>query len=76
MPQWCFAFIVWALRPYGGKCSLKLDWFSSRNLKLVGSNDQLSYKGVFATNPKVIMGLRSDGNELSDHDPIVVDFVL
>lgn len=76
VPQWCFAFIVWALRPYGGKCSLKLDWFASRNLKLVGPNDQLTHNGVSATKPKVIMGLRSDGNELSDHDPIVVDFVL
>lgn len=76
VPHWCFAFIEWALRPHGGRCSLKLDWFASRNLNLVKSNDKLEYNGLTATGPKVVNGLKRDGKELSDHDPIVVDFVL
>ncbi|MEW6733068.1 MAG: endonuclease/exonuclease/phosphatase family protein [Acidobacteriota bacterium] len=76
VPQWCFAFIEWALRPYGGSCSLKLDWFATRDLRVVNKADQFCHNGVTAMAPKVIHGLNQDGKELSDHDPIVIDFTL
>jgi endonuclease/exonuclease/phosphatase family metal-dependent hydrolase len=76
VPQWCFAFIEWALRTNGGRCSLKLDWFATRALKVVGKKDQLEFNGTPAIPPRVISGLNTEGRELSDHDPIVIDFVL
>ncbi|MCS6885011.1 MAG: endonuclease/exonuclease/phosphatase family protein [Acidobacteriota bacterium] len=72
VPEWCFAFIEWALRPYGGKCSLKLDWFATKGLKVIQERDNLPA----ATPPKVLSGLNRDGNEISDHDPIILDFVI
>jgi endonuclease/exonuclease/phosphatase family metal-dependent hydrolase len=76
VPHWCFAFIKWALRSNGGKCSLKLDWFASKNLNVVKSNYNLQNNHVDAIAPKVVSGLHRGGKELSDHDPIIVDFIL
>ena len=60
VPEWCFAFIRWALRNHDGKCPLKIDWFATR--------------GVAARDPVVLHELR-EGRErpLSDHDAIGVD---
>ncbi len=60
VPEWCFAFIRWALRHHDGKCPLKIDWFATR--------------GVAARDPVVLHELR-EGRErpLSDHDAIGVD---
>lgn len=74
VPQWCFAFIEWALKPHGGRCQLKLDWFATRNLKVISKEQSRQFTG--ATGPKVISGLNDSGRELSDHDPIVLDFNL
>lgn len=76
VPHWCFAFIEWALRSNGGRCSLKLDWFASKHLNVVNDKTKLKYADVEALAPKVISGLKHDGKELSDHDPIMIDFVL
>ena len=66
VPRWCFQFIEWALRDHGGRCSLKLDWFAGRGLKADARNP-----------PRVVGDLRGPAGEvLSDHDAIVVDFVL
>jgi endonuclease/exonuclease/phosphatase family metal-dependent hydrolase len=63
VPEWCFAFIRWALRNHGGRCPLKLDWFATRRLAV--------------ENPVVVHDLgRACGAPLSDHDPIVLDFAL
>ena len=60
VPDWCFAFIRWALRNHDGKCPLKIDWFATRDL--------------MAQEPTVVHELR-EGRErpLSDHDAIGVD---
>jgi hypothetical protein len=63
VPEWCFPWIFWALERAGGKCSLKLDWFAGKNIKAVGE-------------PKVVGNLRDAEMQLSDHDAIVLDFVL
>jgi len=63
VPDWCFAWIRWALRNHGGRCPLKLDWFAARDLE--------------TENPVVISELRAqDGPQLSDHDPIGIDLVV
>jgi len=66
VPRWCFRFIEWALQDHGGRCSLKLDWFAGRRLAPDDANP-----------PRVVSDARGPAGEaLSDHDPVVVDFVL
>ena len=65
VPQWCFWFINWALAKNEGRCSLKLDWFAGRGITATGDSP-----------PRVVGNLRDDGGPLSDHDPIVLDFIL
>jgi endonuclease/exonuclease/phosphatase family metal-dependent hydrolase len=66
VPAWCFPFIRWALERTGGQCSLKLDWFAGRGIE------------TDAENPPHVVGDLHDakGEPLSDHDAIVLDFVL
>ena len=59
VPQWCFRYIEWALRPHEGRISFKLDWFAGRNLRAERAN--------------IVSGLPRNTDRLSDHDPIVVD---
>ncbi len=63
VPEWCFAFIRWALRNHQGRCPLKLDWFATRGLQV--------------EDPVVIHDLR-DGRAvpMSDHDAVGVDIVV
>jgi endonuclease/exonuclease/phosphatase family metal-dependent hydrolase len=66
VPRWCFWWIEWALSEHGGRCSLKLDWFAGRGIE---PDEQEP--------PRVVGNLRGrEGEVLSDHDPIVLDFVL
>ncbi|MDT5295833.1 MAG: hypothetical protein QOJ76_2713 [Acidobacteriota bacterium] len=66
VPRWCFWWIEWALREQGGRCSLKLDWFAGSRIAPDAREP-----------PRVVGNLRGRGGEvLSDHDPIVLDFVL
>jgi endonuclease/exonuclease/phosphatase family metal-dependent hydrolase len=59
VPGWCFWFINWALAQTGGSCSMKLDWFTG--------------KDVYPLAPAVaVPGLASGGKPVSDHDPIVI----
>ncbi|HUI43736.1 MAG TPA: endonuclease/exonuclease/phosphatase family protein [Terriglobia bacterium] len=60
VPDWCFAFMRWALRNHGGRCPIKIDWFATRGLR--------------AESPVVIHELREAcAVPLSDHDPIGVE---
>jgi len=65
IPQWCFPFINWALKQHEGRCSLKLDWFAGKKIKLAAG-----------AQPQVIGELRDADGVLSDHDAIVLDFQL
>lgn len=66
IPEWCFPFIRWAMNQVGGRCSLKLDWFTGKNIELAPNSL-----------PKVVGNLvTSDDVPLSDHDAIVLDFQL
>jgi endonuclease/exonuclease/phosphatase family metal-dependent hydrolase len=60
VPEWCFAFIRWALRKHEGRCPMKLDWFATRGLRV--------------ESPVVIHDLREGlVTPMSDHDAIGVD---
>ncbi len=62
VPEWCFAFIRWALRHHDGRCPMKLDWFASR--------------GLHVESPVVIHDLREGLAEpMSDHDAVGVDIL-
>lgn len=64
VPAWCFPWIRWAMEKVGGKCSLKLDWFTGKNIRLAPDSQ-----------PKVVGHLQdANGTPLSDHDAIVLDF--
>jgi endonuclease/exonuclease/phosphatase family metal-dependent hydrolase len=64
IPQWCFWFINWALKKHEGRCSLKLDWFAGKGIARAPDS-----------RPLVVGDLRDEGGVLSDHDPIVLDFM-
>jgi len=66
IPDWCFAWIFWAMENVGDSFSLRLDWFTGR-----GIEPAQDFK------PKVIRNLtQPNGVPLSDHDAIVLDFKL
>jgi hypothetical protein len=64
IPNWCFWFINWALSKNGGRCSFKLDWFAGKGIETVA--------GV---PPHVATDVNTADRILSDHDPIVLDFM-
>lgn len=63
VPLWCFWWIQWALKRVGGRCSLKLDWFAGKHIRPDSNHP-----------PQVVHHLGVEG-PLSDHDPIVLDFL-
>jgi len=63
VPAWCFWFINWALERTGGRCSLKLDWFAGKGVRVD------SERG-----PRVVDSILESGEQVSDHDPIVLGF--
>lgn len=66
VPEWCFKFIFWAARRVGGSVSVRLDWFAGRDIALAQN-----------TKPQTIADLvDGNGEPLSDHDAITVDFTL
>ena len=65
VPEWCFPFIFWAANRVGGKVSGRLDWFAGKSVGLVPG-----------TGPKTVGDLvGAEGQPLSDHDAITLDFV-
>jgi endonuclease/exonuclease/phosphatase family metal-dependent hydrolase len=64
VPQWCFWFLSRALESHQGRASLKLDWFTGKDVRVAPNHE-----------PKVVCGLEDEKGRLSDHDAIVVDFV-
>ena len=68
IPQWCFSFINWALEKEGGRCSLKLDWFAGKGIR-VDANDPEQF-------PAILEGMTEKEPPLSDHDPIVLGFTI
>jgi hypothetical protein len=64
VPVWCFRFLHWSLREFDGRASLKLDWFTGKNIIASGEEP-----------PRVIGNLVDDEGDLSDHDAIVLKFL-
>jgi endonuclease/exonuclease/phosphatase family metal-dependent hydrolase len=67
IPAWCFPFINWALSMNAGsegRCSLKLDWFAGKQISPEPDHP-----------PRVLTDVRALEGGISDHDPIVLDFL-
>jgi hypothetical protein len=66
VPAWCFPFIFRAAKKVGGKFSMRLDWLFGKDIEIVENST-----------PRTIGNLKdSQGTPLSDHDAIVLDFIL
>lgn len=66
IPEWCFAWIFWAMKSVGDTFWLRLDWFAGR-----GIEPAKDYQ------PRVVGNLiQANGIPLSDHDAIVLDFTV
>lgn len=76
VPDWTFKFIDWACAKNNGYCSFKIDWFAAKDLKLARPDQDLPGHSLIPVPPKVIQKLKHEGHECSDHDAIVVDFVV
>jgi endonuclease/exonuclease/phosphatase family metal-dependent hydrolase len=64
VPEWCFPFIFWAANRVGGSVSARLDWFAGKDIEVDWENP-----------PKTVQNLTGDeGEPLSDHDPIILEF--
>ncbi len=68
IPQWCFSFINWALEKEGGRCSLKLDWFAGKGIRVDANDPEQA--------PAILEGMTEKEPPLSDHDPIVLGFTI
>ncbi|MFZ1700595.1 MAG: endonuclease/exonuclease/phosphatase family protein [Pyrinomonadaceae bacterium] len=66
VPEWCFPFIFWAAGRVGGKVSARLDWFTGKDIEPIDEKPPLTIAGL----------MDKDGNPLSDHDPITLDFAI
>jgi hypothetical protein len=65
VPEWCFPFIFWAANRVGGSVSGRLDWFAGKGIEREPD-----------VPPKTLQNLTgADGLPLSDHDPIVLEFM-
>ena len=64
VPEWCFYFLQRALEKHQGRASLKLDWFAGKEVVVDPTH-----------RPSVVGDLRDSEGPLSDHDPIVLDFM-
>ena len=79
LPQWCITILNNTLKPVGGCASLKLDWFIGRGILPVDLSDEGFYgdSAPVPLPPKVIPCPKlASGTPVSDHDPIVLDFVI
>lgn len=65
VPQWCFRFLHWSLREHQGRASLKLDWFTGKDISPLPDQP-----------PQVVGELKDEVGALSDHDAIVLNFRL
>ncbi len=66
VPRWCFPFIFWAARRVGGRVSARLDWFAGKRIESAPGTKPLTIANLIDV----------DGNPLSDHDAITLDFVI
>jgi endonuclease/exonuclease/phosphatase family metal-dependent hydrolase len=76
IPNWCFRFVEWSLKPHGGECNLKMDWFATSDLNIAQDQAvQCPQKGA-SQSPQILRYLKHGDIKVSDHDAIALDFCL
>lgn len=75
VPNWLQKRIDKRLAPYNNRLEFRLDYFFARKIKSLKLGE-LTDQQTLSTNPITIPGLLKDGEQISDHDPIVCDFAI
>lgn len=75
MPGWAVDVLRYKLRPWGGVAPLKIDWFAGRGIRALGPSEIVQPDGRASRGPTVFERASHDGVRLSDHDPLLVDWI-
>ncbi len=78
VPQWCIDIMNRTLAAAGGRASLKVDWFIGRGVSPVDLHDSRLYRegAPSPIAPSVIPCPKGALGPVSDHDAIVLDFMV
>lgn len=76
VPRFSQKLVIEKFAATGGRVGLRLDWFIGRGLRPLAENEIVDpLTGVASARPQTINGLIHSAGPLSDHHPIVVDFI-
>ncbi len=74
-PNWLQSRIDRRLAPYNNHLAFRLDYIFARQINALGSG-QVANQSTKSINPITIANLLENGQQISDHDPIVCDFAI
>lgn len=76
-PNWLQTLIDKRLAPYKNCLEFRLDYFFARKIKALKSGELIDNKAnTTSISPLTISGLLKNGEQVSDHNPIVCDFAI
>lgn len=75
IPNWLQSRIDRRLAPYNNHLAFRLDYIFARQINALGSG-QVANQSTKSINPITIANLLENGEQISDHNPIVCDFVI
>ena len=73
MPSFLQSQIDRRLAPYKNRLEFRLDYIFARDIKALRANE-ITNKQTTSINPRTITNLLTNGEQISDHTPIVCDF--
>ncbi|MBK7993124.1 MAG: hypothetical protein IPK14_06770 [Blastocatellia bacterium] len=73
MPKFLQRRIDRRLAPYKNRLEFRLDYIFARGIKALKTNE-ITSKQVTSINPTTIPNLLTNGEQISDHAPIICDF--
>lgn len=76
LPEFAVQLLRHKLKPWNGVAPLKIDWFMGRGLSGLKGGQLTESSGRTSLSPRTFEKPKWNGKPLSDHDPILVDFVL
>ncbi len=74
LPAVAVPVLRWKLKPWGGVCPLRMDWFAGRGVRALSAGERRD--GRESLPPRSVEAPRAGGVSVSDHDPLVVDVSL
>ncbi len=76
LPEFAVRLLRHKLKPWNGVAHLKIDWFMGRGLIGLRTGEESEPNGRVSLSPTAFEKPKWDGKQLSDHDPVLVDFKL